>query len=305
MAAPLSSELHDLLIRPSNGSLILGAAHHALYRPANALAHKVLGHSLPKALDPGEWGAAAARAGEKVDRALALPGVERSETIMLDHQHLKDIGKHLDEMHASDPSKAQALEGHLNSVVADHYNKSETIRGLVSKAHGDESFRATLHGVRVPSITGEVGRSAKNLATDAAALYGAAALTDEVRKALEPPKEKQSAMSNLQTAIDKLTSAANLLDRLPAREAAFSKAAKLADIGAIAESEIEKFASTFERNPEEADTIYSAVARGESEHQKLASFGEVVSADPSASGSRSGGSFEDQCRELAKSNRPW
>jgi hypothetical protein len=298
MAAPLTSELHSLLIRPSNGSLILGAAHHALYRPANALAHKVTGHALPTALDPGEWGAAAARAGEKVDYHLALGGAQRAETIQLDNDHLKHIGQHLDTMAATDPGKARALETDLNSVVADHYNRGETIRGLVDKAHADQNFRATLHEVAVPSATGEVGRTAKTLATDAAGLYGAAAITDKVRQAMDPQaKEKQSSMSKLNVAIEKIQKAASILDQIPARDAAFAKAAALAEEEVIGQHEVEKFAGLFERNPQDAETVVAALRRGEDEATKLASFGEVVKSEPQNGAGANRGRFEALCLE--------
>lgn len=300
MAVPLSPQLHALLIRPGNGSLVLGAAHHALYRPANALAQRLAGKDLHRALDPAEWGAAAARAGEKVDYHLALPGVHRAETITLEGDHLKAIHAHLGTLA---PEEARTIEGSLDSLVADHYNKGETFRGLVDKAHASQNFRATLHDVPVPSATGEVGRTINNVAVGASTLYGAGAITKRLRDALNP-QEKQSSMSKLDTAIGKIQNAAATLEHLPVREAAYAKAANMADTGLIAEDQIEKFAGIFERHPNDADDIIIGMQGGNEDGMKLASFGEVVKNEADSDTARRGG-FEAMCLDNAKSQLPY
>jgi len=294
MSAPISADIHNLLIRPTNSSLVLGAAHHVLYRPANAAVSRLFGKGLHKALDPAEWGAAAARAGEKIDRSLSVGG-HRVEKVTLNSQHLRDIGSHLDDLVKKDPRAAQDLEGRLNSVVANHYNNNETIKGLVGKAHQNDQFAATLHGVKVPSLTGEVGKSVKNVATDIAAIYGAGEIMNKVRDASESAQEKKgSEMTMIDDAIEALLKAASILEQLPVKERAVKMATQLLDADVIKSSEVEKYASIFESNPADAETIFSGMIRGKDSTTKSASLGEPIVGDVGSGGK---GSFEDLCRE--------
>lgn len=293
MPTPLSADLHDLLVRPANSSLVLGAAHHALYRPANAIAG-VLGTSVPKTLDPEAWGAGLSRIGERIDHGLAIGGSSRHEAIPLENNHLHTIGAHLDKLRAERPADAGLLETRLNSLVRDHYNSQESIQGLVDKARTTPGFAATLHGVVVPSLTGEVGRSIKNVATDVAALVGSTELMDVARRATQPDHtdKKGHTMSNLDRVHELIAKTAALLESLPAKEQAQEKAAQLLDAGVITSAEVEKMASVFERNPDEADAIASGMMRGYSE--KGANLGEVF-VDETPSKYSGGDRFTQAC----------
>jgi hypothetical protein len=283
MPTPLSADLHNLIVRPGNSSMVLGAGHHMLYRPANAAA-KLFGGSVPKALDPEEWGASLARAGDRIDHRLAIGGSSRQESISLENAHIHSIGAHLDTLRKERPSDAGILEERLNSLVRDHYNSQESIQGLVDKAKADPQFAATFHGVVVPSLTGEVGRSVKNVATDVAALYGSAELIDHARRAAQPDhtdKKGHLMLSNIDRAQELIAKTASILASLPVKEQAHEKAAQLLESGVITAAEVEKIAAVFERNPDEADAIAAGMMRGQGYTEKGANLGEVVIDEPS------------------------
>ena len=229
-----------------------------------------------------------------------MGGSSRSEAINLDNEHLKHIGSHLENLHASDPNRAKELERSLNSVVQNHYNKGENIKSLVSKAHGDENFAATLHGVQVPSLSGEVGRTVKNVATDVAAMYGAAEIMDKLHRASgdTASQEKKASMSNIQRATELLARAQAIYDSLPAKEAAYAKANELLEAGRIEADEVEKIASVFERNPDDAETILNGMLRGSDLEAKAANLGSpVLDEAPRAGGSNK---FDALCLQGAQ-----
>jgi hypothetical protein len=211
------------------------------------------------------------------------------------------MGAHIDELHNSHPERAIRLEGELNSLIENHYNINEKFRGLVQHAHTNSDFAATLHGVKVRSLTGEVGKSVKSVGTDIAALYGANAILEKTQNAMgEDPQTKKgmmTTMSKLQAASDALNKAASILESIPVKESAYKMATKLLDAGIIVESEVEKHASMFERNFDDAETILGGMLRGNELENKTANLGEPVSgdSDPTRAGSRS--SFEDLCRQ--------
>lgn len=294
MSTPISSEVHNLLVRPNNSSLVLGALHHALYRPANAAVNKVIGKQIPRGFSPQAWGEAAARAGEKLDRSLSL-GAVRREDIKLNNTHLTSIGDHLDTLKAKDPTKHQALVGDLNSTIANHYNNSEDIEGLIHKARQNNNFAATLHGVHIPSLTGEVGKGVKNVATDIAALYGAGEIMNKARSIAEGNQEKKGSTSMLQEAIDHLLKAASILESIPAKDYANKQARRLLEAGVIDPSELEKHASIFEKNPEDAETIVNGMLRDP--EIKSATLGEPVLGDDDGPRTRGRGGFELFCVE--------
>lgn len=298
MPAPISAEVHNLLVRPTNSSMVLGALHHAAYRPANAAVNRVFGKSLHKGLDPETWGAAASRLGEKVDRSLALPGAVRKEDVKLTNEHLGEIGDHLEKLKVKDPDKHQAISADLNSAIANHYNNNENIEGLVSKARADSNFAATLHGVHIPSATGEWGKSVKNVSTDIAALYGAGEIMNKARELSQGGQEKKGS-AGMQQVIDQLFKAAAILESIPLKDYAHKQANRLLEAGVISSSELEKHASIFEKNPEDAETIVNGMLRGIDPEIKSANLGEPVVGD--GDGPRSGGrgTFEQLCLEGA------
>lgn len=307
MTKPIASDIRDLIVNPENGSMVMSLAHHALFRPADALARQ-FGGRMPKQLDPQVWGAAAARAAEKVDFHLAPSWSHRHETITLTGDHLRGIGKHLDGLiRDGHTAKAQSLKDRLNLLVAKHYNSGEGIEGLIAKAHADKEFAATFHNVKVPSLTGEVGRTAKNVSTDIAALVGAQEIQQRLAEAtsqdpspgVKKGHEVHMELSELERAAEMLEKAAAIYESIPDTENAQKYAHQLLDAGVIAKSEMDKYASMFERNPEDAETIVEGMLRDRDHENKSASLGEVVFDDPIGS-SKGFGRFEQLCIEGAE-----
>jgi hypothetical protein len=297
MSLPLSADLHRLLVRPKNTSLLLGLAHHAIYRPAKGLADLV-GKELPKAADPAHWGAMASGLVEKADFHLS-PGFHRTEAITLDAEHLKHMGRHLADLHAGNSAHATKLEGEIDALLPTSYNTN--IRKLIAQAHTDPAFKVTLHGVKIPSLTGEVGKTVRSIGSDVAALYGAGELADKATRLPHAPtneKKGSKTMPLYQEVIDALEKAADILDRIPAKQASFDRAEKLYAEGIIAESDIEKHAAVFENNPGDAELIYDGLMRGGAA-TKTAGYGEPFE-EPAASKASTGSrrnAFDALCLE--------
>jgi len=285
----MRADIHDLLVRPENGSLLADIGHHVLYRPISAVSREFTGRSLPAAADPREWGAALARLGEKVDFALAPRhrAFVRREDLTVRAEDWERIAKKLENVRKTDPGREKVLRDHLRDLIENHYNPSEDIRSLVAKARKNRDFATTFHGVRVPSLTGEAGKTVRNIATDAAAAYGGT----EIARHLEEKRshESMSASAHLQAAAD-------LLERIPAMANGAKYARDLVDAGVIADAELDKHARIFEdtylRSPEDAQTLFSAFLRGQ-ENLKTAGLGEAVGAETPGKPQTNG--FEQMC----------
>lgn len=292
MATPLTADLHSLLIRPRNSSIVLGAAHHALYRPLNYLSNKTIGKNIHTALDPETWGEKINQVGESADFVLSA-GRTRKENIDLENSHILDMHNHVQEMKRYRPEYGHQLERNLNSVIATHYNNNETLNSLATKALNNKEFAATLHGVAVPSLSGEEGRIAKNFAADVASMYGASQLMSEFSPGSDNKEKRSNHMTEMQKAKNLLEKAAAILASIPVKERAYKQASQLLEAGAISDSEVEKYASAFERNPEDAPTIVEGMLRGVDRESKMANLGYPVY-DESPRGQRFG-SFEQAC----------
>lgn len=294
MATPISADLHQLLIRPRNSSIMLGAAHHALYRPLNYASEKVLGARIPSALDPETWGAQINKAGEAADYMLSA-GRVRKEDVKLDNSHILDIHNHVQEMKRLRPEYGKQLENNLNSAIASHYNNNDTLNSIAQHARNNKDFAATLHGVAIPSLSGEEGRIAKNFAADVAGMYGASQLMGELNPTgkSNDTEKRSHRMTDMQKAQELLEKAAAILSSIPVKEKAYKQAAQLLEAGAISDSEIEKYASAFERNPEDAATIVEGMLRGVDREAKMANLGYPVYEENTRS--QRYGSFEQAC----------
>lgn len=294
MATPLTADIHNLLIRPRNTSLLLGAAHHALYRPLNYASEKLIGAKIPTALDPDTWGAKVNKAGETVDFVLSA-GRSRKENVNLTNSHILDMHGHVQEMKRINPRYGQQLENNLNSLITAHYNNNDTINSLATQARNNPEFAATLHGVVVPSLSGEAGKAIKGFAADVASIYGATQLMEDISPSSQSDgKEKRShLMTEMQRAQKLLEKAASILASIPVKERAYKYASQLLEAGAISELEVEKYASAFERNPEDAPTLVEGMLRGVDRESKMANLGYPVY-DENPRGQRFG-SFEQAC----------
>ena len=291
----VSPDVHDLLVRPGSPSLLLGAAHHLQYTPAHPAAPALTGRTIPKGLDPEHWGAQLARGAEKLDYALAPKGVkefERREDITLKAHDLHHIGRKLDRMRLADPARGKKIESHLRDLIEKTYNPSETVESLIGKARKNPDFAVTLHGVRIPSLTGEGTKMVRRVGTDVAAMYGAS----EIVRQIQPPSEKRSHTTMTASAIAHLTKAAEILEGLPAKAEGVKFAEKLVEAGVIGGAELEKhariFEETYRRSPEDAEQIFNSMLRGGD--AKLASLGEAVVPEGQQGGPR-GSRFDQMC----------
>jgi hypothetical protein len=279
----VGSELHGLIVNPGNSSLVLGALHHAAYRPANyAFGRLTGGRQLWRGLSPETWGAAVAKAGEKVDYGIGtLTGAQRNEAITLQKDHLARIKQHVESLEANPHTavRGQELRRQFDEVIAKHHSPNETLNSVLQHHTSNDDYKITLHDVKLPSATGEVGKTIKNIGTDAAALYGSAELVNRINRVASQPSEENKPMSStaqaIKEAIEKLEKAAALLADIPKRDAAYKQASELHHDGAIAEHEVAKYASLFYDSPDHVDTIVSSLAR-QNDETKSARMGEVV-----------------------------
>lgn len=314
----LNANMHRALIRPDNSSLILGGLHHIASGAA-----KAVGKELPAHLDPATLGAAAARAGERLDfhagraaQSLArragldahLPAgaLSRTERIDLHAGRIRDLGTHLDGLRNTDAGQAKAFEDNLNALVKTHYNKGETFQGLRNLAQ-DDTFSATLHGVDIPSITGEAGKTVKGVGTDIAAIYGAGEITEKIQRARAsipgptnlPQRGKDEMTDPTAKAASLMKDAAELFDAANVKERACKQAQRLVDDGVIEAGEFNTHSALFEKlSSEDAETMVTGMLRGQSGPNKSASFGDPA-LEFNPAGSSKGAGFDALCRSAA------
>ena len=315
MSGPVSADLHGLIVNPENSSLVLSAARHLLYRPADFAYSKLRGlpsnakGNLWRGLNPETWGAGIARAGERADASLGrMTGGTRKEMVTLNRDHLQRIEKTLGDWEARPETKAHAdqVRRQFDDLLKKHHGPDADLAKVLQNSRTNDNYKVTLHDVLLPSATGEVGKSIKNISTDAATLYGSAEIVNQVNRVAtqkSPQSEdRMSDMAAVKAALEQLEKAAQILEEIPARDRAFKEASSLYQQGAIMEHEIDKYASLFFENPESAGVVAQSLLRNTAGETKSARLGEVVSnsSNSSAGGSRYS-SFDSLCLEgLAK-----
>lgn len=312
-AAEIPSDIHSLIVNPGNSSLVLGAADYLTHRPLQYLLRKVTGNSeykLHGALSPAKWGEQVARAGEKADHAVGtVTGGIRKEDLKLAGEHLANIHKTLHNYETSNNPESvthgKKLRASLDNLFKTHDGRD--LNTVLEQHHADPNFAITLHGVKLPSATGEVGKHVKNLGTDAAAFVGTGAIMNQIQQqqaqahtSPEGSKAMEDKIAKIQQALNTLEKVAEILADIPKRDEAYKRANDLHLAGAISTDEIDKYASVFYTSPEASEVLVQTAQRIAPEHAKSARLGEVVPAtqnnttDKETSGG--GNSFDNFCR---------
>jgi hypothetical protein len=310
VSGPVSADLHRFIVNPENSSLVLSAARHLLYRPADFLYTKLRGlpenarGNLWHGLNPETWGAGLARAGERADASLGrMTGGTRKEMVTLNRDHLQRIGDTLADWERRPDMKAHA--GHVRKQFDDllhqHHAPGTTLDQVLQNSRSADNYKVTLHDVLLPSATGEVGKTVKTIAADGAALYGSAEIVNQVNRVADQKtpssEDRMSDMAAVKAALEQLEKAARILEEIPARDRAYKQASSLYQHGAIMEHEVEKYAALFFENPDSADVVAQGLLRNSASEVKSARLGEVVSGGSASTGGSRYSSFDAMCLE--------